>query len=131
MGRPCIRRWVTNGGPSMSGHKYHAKRMDLDGYHFASHAEARRYRELQLLVLGHAIADLECQPVFPLHVVELYRTGWPIQITTVAKYVADFRYTDLRNGEIVVEDVKGVRTPTYKLKKKLVEAIHGITVREL
>jgi len=31
----------------------------------------------------------------------------------------------------VVEDVKGVKTPVYRLKKKLVEALHGITIQEI
>jgi hypothetical protein len=30
----------------------------------------------------------------------------------------------------VVEDVKGLPTPVYKLKKKLVEAQYGIQIRE-
>ena len=47
----------------------------------------------------------------------------------VATYVGDFRYID-RNG-IAVEDVKGMRTPVYRLKAKLMLAVHGITVREV
>lgn len=114
-----------------SFHKYHAKPQVLDGIRFASLKEMRRYQELSLLQCVKAIADLECQPKFPLAVVEIYRTGWPIRLNTVAHYVADFRYTDLKTGEIIVEDTKGFRTETYKLKKKLVEAIQGIHVREL
>jgi len=30
-----------------------------------------------------------------------------------------------------VEDVKGVKTPVYKLKKKLVEASYDITITEV
>lgn len=114
-----------------SGHKYRAKPMEIDGRRFASQAEGRRYAELKLLLQVNAISDLECQPVFPLHVVKLYRNGMPIEIETVAKYIADFQYIDLKSGEIVVEDVKGFKTETYRLKKKLVEAIHGVHVREL
>lgn len=112
-------------------HKYRAKPAEIDGRRFASQREARRYQELVLMQMAREIADLECQPVFPLHVVKLYRNGWPIEIATVAKYVADFRYMNLRTGEIVVEDVKGFRTETYRLKKKLAEAIHGITITEV
>jgi len=31
----------------------------------------------------------------------------------------------------VVEDVKGVRTPVYLLKKKLLKACHGLDVVEI
>ena len=34
------------------------------------------------------------------------------------------------NGILVVEDSKGVKTPVYKLKRKLMKFRHGITVRE-
>lgn len=114
-----------------TAHKYHARAETVDNLHFASQKEARRYGELKLLQQVHAISDLECQPEFPLSVVKIFRNGWPIELATVGKYIADFQYTDLRTGEIVVEDVKGVRTPVYQLKKKLVAAIHGITVREV
>lgn len=112
-------------------HKYHAIATEVEGRKFASRREAKRYSELRLLERVKAIGDLECQPVFPLCVVKVYKNGWPIEIAIVAKYIADFQYTNLKTGEIVVEDVKGFKTPVYALKKKLVEAIHGITVTEI
>ena len=39
----------------------------------------------------------------------------------------NFDYIDSR-GQLVVEDVKGVLTPVYRLKKKLVEAAYPGTV---
>jgi hypothetical protein len=45
-------------------------------------------------------------------------------------YVADFRYRDVRADAWVVEDVKGVKTALYKLKKKIVEADRRITIVE-
>ena len=42
--------------------------------------------------------------------------------------MADFVY--LENGQLVVEDVKGVRTPVYKLKKRLMAERFGIEVKE-
>ena len=44
------------------------------------------------------------------------------------KYKADFRY--IEKGETVVEDVKGMRTPVYNLKRHLMKAVHGIEIRE-
>ena len=43
-------------------------------------------------------------------------------------YIADFTY--MENGELVVEDVKGVRTDAYKIKKKLMLWVHGIRIKE-
>jgi len=65
------------------------------------------------------INDLVLQPKYPL-VVNGVRIGL---------YRGDFWYR--RNGEVVVEDVKGVRTPVYKLKCKLVKACWGIDIVEV
>ena len=113
--------------------KYHAIPVHVDGQRFASKKEAARFLELQLWQKHGQIADLECQPVFPLHVLELWRSGAPIVITTVGRFTADFRYTNLQTGEVVVEDVKSsaTRTEAYRLRKRLVEAIHGITISEV
>lgn len=112
--------------------KYRAKAEWVDGRRFASQREAIRYKQLRLLERCGDIRDLECQPVFYLHVVKLYKGApWPIELATVGKYIADFQYLDKRSGEIVVEDAKGFKTETYRLKKKLVEAIHGITISEV
>jgi hypothetical protein len=45
------------------------------------------------------------------------------------KYLADFVY--FQDGKQVVEDVKGVRTPVYRLKKRLVAEKYGIEIREI
>jgi hypothetical protein len=45
------------------------------------------------------------------------------------KYLADFVY--MQNGKRVVEDVKGVRTQVYLLKKKLMYTVHGIQIKEV
>lgn len=112
-------------------HKYHAKPTVIDGVRFASQKEARRYQELKILERAGKIQDLRLQPEYPLHVVKIYRNGWPIEIATVAKYIGDFEYTDCQTGEIITEDVKGMRTSVYALKRKLVAAIHGITIAEI
>ena len=101
--------------------KYHAVPVEVDGIRFASKAEARRYRELRLLERGGAIADLILQPRYPVRV-----NG--VRICT---YLADFTYRDCETGLYVTEDVKGVRTPVYKLKRKLVEALYGLAITEV
>lgn len=106
----------------MARTKYRSRRTSIDGITFASKKEARRYVELKLLRRSGAISELELQPryQFPIK----YKSGRAVT------YVADFRYLDNRTGERVVEDVKGIRTPVYKLKAALMQHFHGITILE-
>ena len=100
--------------------KYNAKRTTVDGITFASQKEAKRYQELKLLERAHKIFSVIVQPRFDL-IVNGKKCG---------KYLADFSYhTD--DGGLVVEDVKGVKTPVYRLKKKLVKALYGIDITEV
>lgn len=114
-------------------HKYGATRVELDGLRFDSKKEAARYVELKVLLACDLISQLEIQPVYPLIVSELYHQGPPSVFHTVGQYFADFRYLDNATGEIVVEDVKSkpTRTAVYRLKKRIVEAQHGVTIREI
>jgi hypothetical protein len=43
-------------------------------------------------------------------------------------YRADFVYK--RNGEMVVNDVKGYRTKVYLKKKRLMKSVHNIEILE-
>lgn len=103
--------------------KYNAKRVSIDGITFASKREGSRYAELKLLERIGEIVELECQPRYPL----------TLNGVKLATYVADFRYRDVASGEIVVEDVKSKPTITdvYRLKKKLMLALHGISLKEV
>lgn len=98
--------------------KYNARKAQEDGYTFDSLMEQRRYRELKLLQQAGLITGLEVHPRYPLIV-----NG-----VKVCVYEADFRYT--QNGRQVVEDAKGVKTDVYKLKRKLMRAVHGIEIVE-
>lgn len=100
--------------------KYRAVRTTIDGITFASRAEARRYQELRLLEKAGTITDLELQPKFDLVVGGV----------KVCRYVGDFAYT-ARDGRPVLEDVKGVKTAVYRLKAKLLWALHGIRITEV
>lgn len=44
------------------------------------------------------------------------------------KYIADFVY--YKNGEMIVEDFKGMKTDTYIIKRKMMLYFYGITIRE-
>ena len=103
----------------MARSKYNARRTTVDGITFDSGAESRRYSELVLLERAKDIRGLERQPRFRLEVGGVH----------VCTYVADFSYW--RGDERIVEDVKGVRTATFIIKKKLMRAIYGIDVVEV
>jgi len=106
--------------------KYGAVKTVVDGITFASKAEARRYGQLRVLqASGLIFGNLILQPVYRIYVKPL--GGDPI---VVAKYIGDFQY-EAADGTKVVEDVKGFKTPVYRLKKKLVEALYGIEIREV
>lgn len=96
-------------------HKYNAKKTIVDGIIFDSKKEAARYSYLKNLELVGKIDRLELQPRFVL------MEGFRYEGKAIRKieYVADFLYRDLSTYELVVEDVKGVKTDVYKLKKKL------------
>lgn len=91
--------------------KYNARPVDADGYHFDSAAEYRRYNELALLQRAGAITDLEIHPRFVIHPKD--------QHGRALYYEADFAYYDRNRCANVVEDVKGVRTAVYQLKRRL------------
>ncbi len=95
--------------------KYNAKKTVVDGIEFDSLREADRYCELKLLEKANEIRNLELQPRFLLQDKFKDKMG-----TTHRKieYVADFMYVD-KDDKKIVEDVKGVMTDVYKLKKKM------------
>lgn len=88
---------------------------------FDSRKEHRRAQELTLMQQVGAISGLEFQKKFE---VIPKQDG-----ERAAHYIADFAYTEC-DGTKVVEDSKGVKTPDYILKRKLMLFRHGIRVRE-
>ena len=97
--------------------KYRNVPTEIDGLRFASKAEAARYTQLKILRESGQVRWFIRQPRFDL--------GEGIV------YVADFLVVwnaDERNFEpvrVTVEDVKGVETDVFKLKKKLFTAKFG------
>lgn len=120
--------------------KYHSKKIIVDGETFDSKKEYRRYRELLLMEKAGLISDLQRQVKFlliPTQYEHFPRYGKNGKELTPGKrvvekecaYYADFVYTE--NGRDVVEDTKGVRTPEYIIKRKLLLHIHGIRIKEV
>ena len=97
----------------MTASKYHNKKTEIDGIRFDSKKEAERYCELKLLLKAGAIKHLKLQPRFLLQPMFYCDGNWNRKL----EYIADFQYEE--GSKTVVEDVKGLKTDVYKIKKKL------------
>lgn len=95
--------------------KYRNRKTVVDGITFDSKREAERYAELKLLEQVGQISHLELQPVIVLQD-KFKHNGKTIRAIT---YRADFAYRDLITNTSVIEDVKGMETEAFKLKKKM------------
>lgn len=116
--------------------KYGNRKVVRDGIKFDSEREAARFAELKVLQAMGKIRNLRLQANFTL--VEGYTTIEGERIKPMV-YRSDFAYERVtepdRNGTVYwlreVEDVKGVKTKEYQLKKKLMQDKYGITIREV
>jgi hypothetical protein len=114
----------------MSGNKFNAVKVRLDGYVFDSKAEAKRYGELKLLKRAGKIHSLDVHPKYAL----------TVNGVLISTYKPDFRYSTWRLEGLVgvarqehthVEDVKSPPTAKKRdfiLIRKLMKALHGIEV---
>lgn len=96
------------------------KKIEVEGIIFHSPVEARRYVDLRQRERFGEISELERQ--VPYKFEENGRHCFT--------YLADFVYRIAATGEQIVEDVKGMPTDIYRLKKKLIEARFGIEITE-
>lgn len=110
---------------------YINKKVVIDGTKFDSKKEAKRYRDLLLMQRAGEISDLELQPKFKL--IDGVKFSGDKRAKPDIRYFADFAYTDTKTGQRIVEDVKSPVTkekPSYKMKRHMMLAIHGIEVIE-
>lgn len=98
--------------------KYRNVKTVVDNIKFDSKKEALRYLELKQWQKEGKIKCLELQPTYSIFV----------EMTRICTYKADFSY--VVNNRVVTEDVKGIKTPVYRLKKKLMKVCHGIDILE-
>ncbi len=103
--------------------KFHA--VPSGGYD--SRKEHSRANELKMLQRAGVISDLREQVKFVL--IPTQRDTGGRLLEKECSYYADFVYT--KDGITVVEDTKGVRTPEYIIKRKLMLQVHGIQIKEL
>jgi len=101
--------------------KYRNKITLVDGIRFDSKAEAKRWIKLRELYHQGVITKLGRQPKYPFH----------LHGKLMFTYIADFKYTDVHTGIEIIEDVKGVKTPIYNLKKKIIQEMYGFTITEV
>ena len=131
--------------------KLNNKSIVIDGIEFQSKKEGKRYAELKLLQRAGEISDLELQKKYELipaqyEIVETgeqykvgERKGQPktkrVCVEQSIVYIADFVYQ--KNGQTVVEDVKGYRDPAsatyakFVLKRKMMLFFYGIKIKEV
>lgn len=107
--------------------KFCASKMIVDGHLFDSKKEAARYIELKLLEQQGLISDLAMQVRFELLPAQ-YDENHKL-VERKVEYIADFVYMD--NGEKVVEDVKGMKTRDYIIKRKLFYNRYHIKIKEV
>lgn len=102
--------------------KYHNRKVTVDGITFDSVKEASRYQELKMLERAGEITALVRQVKIELiPKTKLYRACY---------YIPDFTYFDKRVQKTIYEDVKGMKTKEYLLKRKLLYWRHGIEILE-
>lgn len=101
--------------------KFGAKKTIVDGITFDSKWESERYGQLKAMERGGIVTDLELQVKYDIVINDI----------KICKYIADFVYKEESpDGKIkeIVEDAKGFETPEFKLKKKLMKAVHNIDI---
>jgi hypothetical protein len=107
--------------------KYRNVKVFVAGKKFDSKREHKRFTELQILEKAGQISNLQTQVKFELLPKQKKPSGGTER---AVNYIADFVYT-LPDGKDVVEDSKGVRTPDYVIKRKLMLQVHGIEIQEV
>ena len=115
--------------------KYHAKKITVEGQTFDSKKEYLRFKELELLERAGKIQNLKRQVEYILIPAQFDMVPDPetggrkrVCIERSCCYRADFTYNE--NGQFIVEDCKGFRTPDYIIKRKLMLFLLEIKIRE-
>ena len=120
------------------GNKYKNEKVEFDGIKFDSKRERDRYMVLKDAERRGVISELKCQPKFTLIPAQYHEEAKQLKtkVKMVRKcdflaitYTGDFQY--VKDGKVVVEDVKGMVTPEYKLKEKMMAYFHHIIIRRI
>lgn len=106
--------------------KYNNTKAVCGALKFDSKKERERFLQLMQLQNEGRITNLHLQQTFTLREAYTLPSGERVRGTT---YKADFTYYDA-DGKLIIEDVKGVRTDVYKLKRKMM-IDKGYEIREV
>lgn len=117
-------KWLYPIGGDCKRRKYGNEKPTINGVKFDSKAEMMRYIQLSDMEAKGEISQLRMQVPYEL------QSSFKIGSKTIRaiKYVADFVYID-KDGKEHVEDVKGMETKEYILKRKMM-AYRGIIIEE-
>jgi len=107
----------------MAKNKFGAKRITIDNINFHSKKEGNHYLYLKSLLENGEISDLELQPRFEIIPKYTRKDGKKIR---ARHYTSDFRY--VKNGETVIDEVKGYFTSESKLRIAIVEYMYQIVI---
>lgn len=97
---------------------------------YDSMKEYRRAQELELLQKKKLISGLQKQVKYELIPSQRDKDTGKV-IERPVSYYADFQYLRESDKTLVVEDVKGMRTKEYIIKRKLMLKEYGIKIREV
>jgi hypothetical protein len=108
-------------GRKQSKSKYRNKKTpNADGTISDSRKEARIDAQMMLLKNSKNVASVKRKRKFPL----------VVRDKLICTYICDWEVIYC-NGRQEVYDAKGFKTSVYRLKKKLMEALYGITIIEV
>jgi len=99
--------------PPKRKNKYSAKAVRIDDIRFDSTAEGKRYAELKQLQQAGEVIRFHRQVIFDLPGGTQYRVDFQIFWT---------------DGRVTYEDVKGVQTETFRLKRRQVRALYNVEI---
>ena len=114
---------VTFPPPSPNQNKFRNKKVDSPDGKFDSTKEHAKWIELRGRLVSGKFKSLERQITF----------GLTVNGRLICSYIADFVITHL-DGRVEVQDTKSDFTrkhPVYRIKKKLMLAVHGIEIVEV
>lgn len=106
--------------------KYGSRKVTIDGVTYDSLKEYHRFCDLKLMQRAGIITGLQRQVKYEL--IPTQRINGKV-IERPVNYYADFVYK--MDRQLVVEDVKGYKTPEYVIKRKLMLSVYGIQIHEV
>lgn len=105
--------------------KYGNRKTVVDGITFDSLREAARWGELRMLERAGHISQLKRQVIYEL--APSVKFSGTRRAKPALRYIVDFTY---REGDaLIAEDVKGMQTKEFQIKRHLMLALLGVDVR--